>query len=145
MAVSPTRCDAVTEPATAPPPVAIRVENLTKRYRAIGGPWQRVRELLRPGSGRGAREFTALDGVSFTVPRGGALGVVGANGAGKSTLLKALAGIVEPTEGRIELAGSVGSIIELGTGFHPEFTGRENVFLNALGSRLSGRAREADV
>ncbi|MBX7246417.1 MAG: ABC transporter ATP-binding protein [Candidatus Sumerlaeaceae bacterium] len=108
----------------------IHVANVTKTYRSYPGAWGRLRETLLGGAAP-HREFVALEGLSFEVPRGGALGVLGANGAGKSTLLKILAGIVEPTTGTVEMAGRVASIIELGTGFHPEFTGRENVFLNA--------------
>jgi lipopolysaccharide transport system ATP-binding protein len=114
---------------------AIEVRGLTKRYPAARGSWDRLRHLLLAEPPRGQREFVALDGVCLTVPRGSALGVIGPNGAGKSTLLKILAGIVQPTAGEVRIAGSVASIIELGTGFHPEFTGRENVFMNA---RLMG-------
>lgn len=119
---------------------AIRVTDLGKRYRAYSGPLDRLKEVLF-GTAPNAREFVALDGVSFEVPRGCCLGVVGPNGAGKSTLLKILAGIVDPSTGSVEMNGRVASIIELGAGFHPDFTGRENVFLNAA---LTGRSdREA--
>ena len=123
----------------------IRVENLGKRYRI--GALQRT-----PRSGRAAlagtlrspfrylqRAFTppaeeeilwALKGVSFEVKHGECLGIIGPNGAGKSTLLKILSRITEPTEGRAELHGRVGSLLEVGVGFHPELTGRENLYLN---------------
>ena len=89
---------------------------------------------------RDAGTFWALQGINFEVPQGGALGVIGRNGAGKSTLLKLLAGITAPTRGRIALRGRVAALIEVGSGFHPELTGRENVFLS--GAILGMRRRE---
>jgi len=84
--------------------------------------------------------FTALDDITFEVPWGEAVGIIGRNGAGKSTLLKLLTRITAPTRGRIELGGRVGSLLEVGTGFHPELTGRENVYLN--GTLLGMRRKE---
>jgi homopolymeric O-antigen transport system ATP-binding protein len=105
-------------------------ESLTDAARAAG---RRVGRLFRrrgyTGSG-GSRDFWALRNVSFRVEPGEVLGVVGANGAGKSTLLKLLSRITRPTAGEIHLRGRVGSLLEVGTGFHPELTGRENIFLN---------------
>ena len=89
---------------------------------------------------RNARNFWALKQVTLDVPRGGSVGVIGRNGAGKSTLLKLLAGITAPTRGRIVIHGRVAALIEVGSGFHPELTGRENVFLS--GSILGMRRRE---
>lgn len=120
-------------------PPALRVGDLSKEYE-IGGfdearrPRELVRELLhRPWRRRGSAPksaFWALQDVSFVIRRGEAVGIVGQNGAGKSTLLKILARITYPTTGFIEADGRVGSLLEVGTGFHPELTGRENVFLN---------------
>jgi lipopolysaccharide transport system ATP-binding protein len=118
---------------------AVAVENLTKVYRVYGSPWDRLRELLTRHPHH--RDFHALTDVSFTLPRGEGLAVVGENGAGKSTLLKILAGVTAPTAGTARAAGKVASILELGSGFHPEFTGRQNIVLNAAMLGLS----EAEV
>ncbi len=97
----------------------IEVKNISKSYR-LGE--------LKPGTRR--EEFWALKDVSFDVQSGEVLGIVGRNGAGKSTLLKILSRVTEPTAGEIRLRGRVASLLEVGTGFHPELTGRENVYLN---------------
>jgi len=114
---------------------AVEAEGLTKVYRAYASPWDRLRELVsrRPRH----REFRALEGVGFSIPRGEGLAIVGENGAGKSTLLKILAGITRPTAGSFRVQGKIASILELGSGFHPEFTGRQNIVLNAAMLGLS--------
>ena len=114
-------------------------------YRVFRHPRHRVLSLLGlPVPAGSYEECWALRGMTLVVPRGERLGVIGSNGAGKSTLLKLIAGQLPPTTGTVEVAGTVQPLMELGTGFHPEFTGRENVFA-ALGLRgISGaRAREA--
>ncbi|HEV3459542.1 MAG TPA: ABC transporter ATP-binding protein, partial [Thermoanaerobaculia bacterium] len=117
------------------PEPAVHVEQLTKVYRVYASPWDRLREALlrRPRH----REFRALSGVSFSLPKGEGLAIIGENGAGKSTLLKLLAGIGAPTAGALRVHGKVASILELGSGFHPEFTGRQNIVLNAAMLGLS--------
>jgi ABC-type polysaccharide/polyol phosphate transport system ATPase subunit len=125
----------MSEPATPSNP-AILVENLTKLYRRSipGDRFRTLKSALVGGSlTRDLRKedaIAALEGVDFTVNRGEAFGVIGGNGSGKSTLLKLVAGMLKPSTGRIVVDGRVAALIELGAGFHPEISGRENVFIN---------------
>jgi lipopolysaccharide transport system ATP-binding protein len=135
--------------------IAIKVENIGKEYR-IGAPVMQYRTLRDSLSNffkhpfrkseRGSEEFSgkiwALKDVSFEVKQGQVLGVIGRNGAGKSTLLKILSRVTDPTTGYAEIRGHVGSLLEVGTGFHPELTGRENIYLN--GAILGMKSSEID-
>ena len=143
---------------------AIRIEGLGKEYRiggrperyralrdsvaaAVAAPWKRLSSVLRGESSvLAAKTFWALRDVSFEIQSGEVVGIIGRNGAGKSTLLKILSRVTEPTVGYADIAGRVGSLLEVGTGFHPELTGRENIYLNGaiLGMSRHEIARKFD-
>jgi len=108
--------------------IAISVHNLSKTYRIFEHPGERLKQLLAFGRKRYHKEFAALKNVSFNVQKGEVLGIVGCNGSGKSTLLQLVCGILKPTSGSVEVHGRISALLELGAGFNPEFTGRENVY-----------------
>lgn len=136
--------------------IAIRVQGLSKCYHLYDAPRDRLKQFVAPRLQRLAgqspkqyfREFWALKDVSFEIKKGGTVGIIGRNGSGKSTLLQIICGTLHPSAGHIEVNGRIAALLELGSGFNPEFTGRENVFMNAgvLGlSRQQTEARFADI
>jgi len=108
----------------------VLVQNVSKLYRLYRHPSDRIRELIPFQSKKRHHDFWALRDISFSVEKGETLSIVGPNGCGKSTLLQIICGILQPTSGRVVTTGRVAALLELGAGFNPEFTGRENVFLN---------------
>src|SRR5687768_12489290 len=140
------------------PPTAVHIKNVSKCYR-IGGVhpgYMTFREMLGDAISAPFRRLRGVNGdyqmiwalreVNLEIRQGELIGIIGHNGAGKSTLLKILSRITKPTKGRVEIVGRVGSLLEVGTGFHPDLTGRENIFLNGaiLGMRRTEIARKFD-
>jgi ABC-type polysaccharide/polyol phosphate transport system ATPase subunit len=125
---------------------AVDAQCLTKHYRVYRKPFDRLKEAI---TRRPCHDLVeALSGLSFQIPHGDTIGIIGENGAGKSTLLKILAGTLRPTSGKIDIKGRLAALLELGSGFHPEFSGRENIYLNAalLGlNEKEVREREGDI
>ncbi|WP_426341197.1 ABC transporter ATP-binding protein [Pseudoduganella sp. S-14] len=136
--------------------IAIKVENLSKCYQVYAQPHDRLKESIYPRvqrllgqqAQRYYQEFWALRDVSFEIKKGETVGIIGRNGSGKSTLLQMICGTLNPTHGSITTHGRIAALLELGSGFNPEFTGRENVYMNAavLGlTRAETEARFADI
>jgi ABC-type polysaccharide/polyol phosphate transport system ATPase subunit len=123
--------------AAAPPPFAIRVEDVSVTYRTPLDRRPTLKGRLTRKQGGGYREIEAVKNVTFDVPRGTVMGVMGANGAGKSTLMRTIAGILPPVSGRIEVLGRVSTLLALGVGFNRDLTGRENVMLGGLAAGLT--------
>lgn len=119
--------------------VVISARNLSKTYRLFGHPGDRVKQFFSLGFRRYHREFSALKDVSFDIRRGETIGVIGHNGSGKSTLLQLICGILKPTTGSVSVNGRISALLELGAGFNPEFTGRENIYFQGA---LMGFSRE---
>src|SRR5882672_10871439 len=126
----------------------IRAQKLCKTYRLYDRPVDRLKEWLTGGRRKLHREVRGLVDVDFTVPHGKAIGIIGSNGAGKSTLLKVLTGTTLPTSGSFEVRGKVAGLLELGTGFHPAFSGLENIYLNGIMNGFSRKeiaAKEREI
>lgn len=112
--------------------IAISVKNLTKTYRIFNHPGDRIKQALTFGRVKFHKEFTALKDVSFEIRRGETVGIIGRNGSGKSTLLQLICGILKPTSGSVIVNGRISALLELGSGFNPEFTGRENIYFQGV-------------
>ncbi len=123
-------------------PIAVSVESVSKQYRIYDRPADRLKETLTRGRWKAHREFWALKDISFKVEAGTTTGIVGPNGSGKSTLLQIITGTLEPTHGNVSIEGRVAALLELGAGFNPEFTGIENIFMNASLMGFSGAETE---
>jgi ABC-type polysaccharide/polyol phosphate transport system ATPase subunit len=122
---------------------ALRLESISKQYRIYNRPSDRLKETVTRGRWKAHREFWALKDISFEVEAGTTTGIIGPNGSGKSTLLQIITGTLEPTHGRVWLEGRVAALLELGAGFNAEFTGIENIFMNASLLGLSKAETEA--
>ena len=123
-------------------PIAVNVESVSKQYRIYDRPADRLKETLTRGRWKAHREFWALKDISFKIEAGTTTGIVGPNGSGKSTLLQIITGTLEPTHGSVSIEGRVAALLELGAGFNPEFTGIENIFMNAALMGFSGAETE---
>lgn len=111
--------------------IAISLKNISKCFKCYTHPVDRLKEIFLPARSR-ANEFWALRDINLEIPKGETVGIVGKNGSGKSTLLQIIAGILTPTTGDVTVNGRVSALLELGSGFNPEFTGRQNVFFNGM-------------
>jgi lipopolysaccharide transport system ATP-binding protein len=118
---------------------AVKVEGLSKCYQIYDHPQDRLKQMLMRGRKQYYRDFWALKDVTFEIKKGETVGIIGRNGSGKSTLLQTICGTLNPTSGSVQTNGRIAALLELGSGFNPEFTGRENVFLNAA---LLGLSKE---
>ncbi|MCT7575900.1 ABC transporter ATP-binding protein [Aliarcobacter butzleri] len=123
--------------------IAIKVQNLSKVYKLYDKPIDRLKESLHPLKKKYHKEFYALNDVSFEIKKGETVGIIGKNGAGKSTLLKIITGVLTPSSGHVHVNGRIASLLELGAGFNPEYTGIENIYLQ--GTLMGYSKEEMDV
>lgn len=121
---------------------AISVNNVTKIYRLYEKPIDRLKEVLSPTHKNYHRDFFALNGISFDVPKGQTVGIIGTNGSGKSTILKIITGVLTPTEGNLKVNGVISALLELGAGFNMDYTGIENIYMN--GTMMGFSRKEMD-
>lgn len=117
----------------------VKITDLTKEYRLYNGPGDRVREVFSITGKKYSRSFRALNGINIDVKRGETVGIIGTNGAGKSTLLKIITGVLPPSSGKVAVNGKIAALLELGAGFHQEYTGLQNIYLNG---RIMGYSRK---
>ncbi|WP_420267260.1 ABC transporter ATP-binding protein, partial [Candidatus Magnetominusculus dajiuhuensis] len=122
-----------------PEEIAISVKNVSKKYRLFKSHNERFMEMLHPFKKKYHKEFWALKDVSFDIKRGSTVGIIGRNGSGKSTLLQIICGVLKPTVGEITVNGRISALLELGAGFNPEMTGRQNVIMNGVVHGLSNK------
>ncbi|PMB02855.1 ABC transporter ATP-binding protein, partial [Fischerella thermalis CCMEE 5328] len=122
--------------------IAISLKNISKCYKRYARPVDKLKEILLRGQNH-AQEFWALRDINLEIPKGETVGIIGQNGSGKSTLLQIIAGTLTPTTGEVWVNGRVSALLELGSGFNPEFTGRQNVFFNGQILGLSKEQIEA--
>ena len=122
---------------------AVSLHGIEKRYQLYRSSLERCKEALHPFRKRYAEEFAALKGIDLEIPRGETWGIIGLNGSGKSTLLKIICGVIQPSAGRVQVNGRISALLELGSGFNPEYTGRENLFFAGVLAGFSRAEMEA--
>lgn len=127
------------------PNIAIKVSHLTKTYKLYNKPIDRLKESLHPLKKTYHKDFHALSDVSFEIKKGETVGIIGKNGAGKSTLLKIITGVLTPTNGHVHVNGKIASLLELGAGFNPEYTGIENIYLQGTLMGFSHAEMESKI
>ena len=124
---------------------AIIVKDVTKIYKMYDKPIDRLKESLHPRHKEYHKKFYALNHISFEVKKGETVGIIGTNGSGKSTILKIITGVLSPSEGSVEVEGSISALLELGAGFNSDYTGIENIYMNGTMMGFSRKEKEAQL